>query len=410
MRSVCENDYPGRPRVCLYSTPADDAAGRQPPDLDRHGDDRAQARHRPHHRGRAGHHRRHRSTTVAEAPVLGRASGRRDARGHGFVEPGHARPLGLIDKVQASTLDEAGVEAAVARVPARARAARRLRRCAATRSARTGASSRAGCPRSRTISTTAISTSRRSRSCAGAGSPSSPRVVEAGQARGARRHLRVDRRAEVLPRAASSAREFLQSMRLGRARAAAFPTATRCRAQVCAACGTIHYQNPKVVVGLPAGLGGAACCCASARSSRACGLWTLPAGFLENGETIVCGRRARDARGSATRASTIGELYTVISLPQINQVYVMFRARLLDLDFGPGPGEPRGAPVRRGRHPVGALAFRTITRTLRNFFLDRKLGAFPLRVCALERGRRCRPTCRARLDANCGCLRLPEPP
>ncbi len=71
----------------------------------------------------------------------------------------------------------------------------------------------------------------------------------------------------------------------------------------------------------------------------------------------------------------VGDLYTLISLPQINQVYVMFRARLIDLDFGPGPESLEVALFDEADIPWETLAFRTIARTLRNYFLDRKLGA-----------------------------------
>ena len=81
----------------------------------------------------------------------------------------------------------------------------------------------------------------------------------------------------------------------------------------------------------------------------------------------------------------IGDLYTMISLPHISQIYVMFRARLLDLDFGPGTESLEVRLFREEDVPWGDLAFRTITRTLRNYFLDRKLGAFPVHVSALEK-------------------------
>ena len=81
----------------------------------------------------------------------------------------------------------------------------------------------------------------------------------------------------------------------------------------------------------------------------------------------------------------VGELYTVISLPQINQIYVMFRARLAALDFGPGPESLDVRLFDEDDVPWDELAFRTITRTLRNYFLDRKLGGFPVHVSALER-------------------------
>ena len=114
------------------------------------------------------------------------------------------------------------------------------------------------------------------------------------------------------------------------------------------------------------------------------GLWTLPAGFLENGETVVAGAQ-RETFEEASARVDIGELYTLISLPQINQVYMVFRARLKDLDFGPGPESLEVRLFDETEVPWQQLAFRTIGRTLRNWFLDRKLGSFPLHVSSLER-------------------------
>ncbi len=121
---------------------------------------------------------------------------------------------------------------------------------------------------------------------------------------------------------------------------------------VCGKCGTIHYQNPKVVVGCLPEWDGQVLLCKRAIEPRL-GLWTLPAGFLENGETLVAGALRETPRRRA-RGVEVDELYTVISLPHINQVYVMFRARLLDLDFGPGPESLEVRAVRRGGHAVGA--------------------------------------------------------
>ena len=153
--------------------------------------------------------------------------------------------------------------------------------------------------------------------------------------------------------------------------------------RVCAACGAIHYQNPKVVVGCLPVWDEKVLLCKRAIEPRL-GLWTLPAGFLENGETIFAGA-ARETEEEARARVEIGPLYTVISLPHISQIYVMFRARLLDLDFGPGPESLEVRLFEEEEIPWSGLAFRTITRTLRNYFLDRKLGAFPTRVSALEK-------------------------
>jgi ADP-ribose pyrophosphatase YjhB (NUDIX family) len=152
---------------------------------------------------------------------------------------------------------------------------------------------------------------------------------------------------------------------------------------VCSNCGTIHYQNPKVVVGCLPDWEGKVLLCRRAIDPRR-GLWTLPAGFLENGETILAGA-ARETAEEARARVEVGALYTVISLPQINQVYVMFRARLLDLGFGPGSESLDVRLFDEDAIPWNELAFRTIARTLRNYFLDRKLGEFTVHVSALER-------------------------
>jgi ADP-ribose pyrophosphatase YjhB (NUDIX family) len=161
------------------------------------------------------------------------------------------------------------------------------------------------------------------------------------------------------------------------------PDGDNMRRQVCAACGTIHYQNPKIVVGCLPEWDDQVLLCKRAIEPRY-GLWTLPAGFLENGETVVAGA-IRETLEEASARVAIGELYTMISLPHISQVYVMFRAQLADLDFGPGPESLEVRLFREDEIPWEDLAFRTIARTLRNYFLDRKLGTFRTRVSALER-------------------------
>ena len=152
---------------------------------------------------------------------------------------------------------------------------------------------------------------------------------------------------------------------------------------VCGACGEIHYQNPKIVVGCLPEHDGRILLCKRAIEPRH-GLWTLPAGFLENHETVEAGA-LRETLEEASARVHLGELYTLISLPQLSQVYMVFRARLADLDFGPGPESLEVRLFEEHEVPWERIAFRTIGRTLRNFFLDRKLGAFPLRVSALER-------------------------
>lgn len=152
---------------------------------------------------------------------------------------------------------------------------------------------------------------------------------------------------------------------------------------VCANCGTIHYQNPKIVVGCLPEWEGRVLLCKRAIEPRY-GLWTLPAGFLENGETVTAGA-IRETLEEAQARVEVQDLYTMISLPHINQVYMMFRARLSDLGFGPGEESLEVRLFDEAEIPWEALAFRTIARTLRIFYLDRKLGSFPVRVSSLER-------------------------
>ena len=152
---------------------------------------------------------------------------------------------------------------------------------------------------------------------------------------------------------------------------------------VCEACGTIHYQNPKVVVGCLPEWEGRVLLCKRAIEPRL-GLWTLPAGFLENGETLANGA-LRETLEEAHARVALGELYTVISLPMINQVYMMFRARLQDLGFGRGTESLEVRLFDESEIPWESLAFRTIARTLRNHFLDRRLGESVVRVSAIER-------------------------
>ncbi|HEY7788724.1 MAG TPA: NUDIX hydrolase [Casimicrobiaceae bacterium] len=152
---------------------------------------------------------------------------------------------------------------------------------------------------------------------------------------------------------------------------------------ICADCGTIHYQNPKVVVGCLPERGERILLCKRAIEPRY-GLWTLPAGFLENGETLADGALRETIEEAAARVE-IGDLYTVISLPRINQVYMMFRARLTDRGYGPGPESLEVRLFEESEIPWESIAFRTIARTLRNYFLDRRLGVFTMHVSAIER-------------------------
>src|SRR3954465_4762974 len=143
---------------------------------------------------------------------------------------------------------------------------------------------------------------------------------------------------------------------------------------VCDACGTIHYQNPKLVVGCIPVHGDRILICKRAIEPRY-GLWTLPAGFMENEESAAEGA-AREALEEANARVDIEDLYTVYSIPHISQVYMMFRARLLDTDVSPGVESLEVKLVREDEIPWDQLAFKMVQRTLQHFIEDRRNGSF----------------------------------
>ena len=143
---------------------------------------------------------------------------------------------------------------------------------------------------------------------------------------------------------------------------------------VCDACGAIHYQNPKIVVGCLPAHGDRILICKRAIEPRY-GLWTLPAGFMELDESASEGA-AREALEEANARVEIEDLYTVYSIPHISQVYMMFRARLLDTDVSPGVESLEVKLVREEEIPWDQLAFAMVKRTLEHYLEDRKRGTF----------------------------------
>ena len=143
---------------------------------------------------------------------------------------------------------------------------------------------------------------------------------------------------------------------------------------VCEACGTIHYRNPKIVVGCLATHGGEVLLCRRAIEPRL-GLWTLPAGFMENGETTAAAA-ARETLEEAGARIELGEPFSLISVPYVNQVHLFYRARLLDLDFKAGEESLEVALYEEAAIPWQDIAFRTVAATLRHWFADRGRGSF----------------------------------
>ncbi|MBK1704423.1 NUDIX hydrolase [Halochromatium glycolicum] len=152
---------------------------------------------------------------------------------------------------------------------------------------------------------------------------------------------------------------------------------------VCQDCGTIHYQNPKIVVGCIPEWGDRLLLCRRAIEPRY-GLWTLPAGFMENGETVQQGA-ARETFEEAEARVEVGALYALFNLPHINQVYMLFRARLLAPEFGPGSESLEAELMTEAEIPWEEIAFPVIQESLQLYFRDRAAGRFPLRAGSIRR-------------------------
>ena len=149
---------------------------------------------------------------------------------------------------------------------------------------------------------------------------------------------------------------------------------------VCDRCGAIHYVNPKVVAGCLVATDDAVLLCRRGIEPRK-GLWTLPAGFLELGETTAEGAR-RETREEANADVAIDGLYTIFNLPHISQVYFFFRASFRDAEHTFAPGEETIDARLWQEHeiPWERLAFPVVTNTLRHYFADRPCGRFPVRM------------------------------
>ena len=147
---------------------------------------------------------------------------------------------------------------------------------------------------------------------------------------------------------------------------------------VCTACGEIHYQNPKLVTGCIPEWEDQVLLCRRAIEPRY-GLWTLPAGFMENEESAQQGA-ARETMEEANARVSIEQLYTTFNLPHISQVYLLFRGSLDAPDFSPGSESLDVALFREEEIPWSELAFPVVRETLKHYFQDRERGVFIPRV------------------------------
>lgn len=155
---------------------------------------------------------------------------------------------------------------------------------------------------------------------------------------------------------------------------------------ICVSCEAIHYINPRVIVGCLPVHEGKVLLCRRAIEPRK-NYWTLPAGFMENGETSMAGA-ARETWEEAHAHATDLELYRIFDVPHISQVYMFYRCHLQGGEYGVGPESLESALFPEADIPWDEIAFPVVREALREYFDDVRAGRFPVRVSAIERMKR----------------------
>ena len=171
-----------------------------------------------------------------------------------------------------------------------------------------------------------------------------------------------------------SARSFKHCKVCGGATVYAVPADDNRERATCSVCGNVHYENPLNVVGTVPTWGDQVLLCRRNIEPRY-GLWTLPAGFMELGETVEQGA-ARETDEEAGAHFEMQGLLTVLSVVRVGQVHLYFRARLLDTVFAPGPETIEAQLFTEDEIPWDELAFRTVRETLKHYFADKRRGQF----------------------------------
>src|SRR5262245_45190069 len=152
---------------------------------------------------------------------------------------------------------------------------------------------------------------------------------------------------------------------------------------VCTVCHTIHYQNPRMVVGCIIEEQGKILLCKRAIEPRH-GYWTVPAGFLELGESTVQGAIRETYEEAQARVQVIAP-YAHFDIPYIGQAYIFYRARLLGPEFGPGTESLEVKLVPPEEIPWEALAFQVVRVSLEFYMQDSKLGVFRMHHGVISR-------------------------
>lgn len=147
---------------------------------------------------------------------------------------------------------------------------------------------------------------------------------------------------------------------------------------VCTHCEIIHYQNPKIVAGTIPIFEGKILLCRRAIEPRL-GYWTLPAGFMENQET-TSEAALRETLEEAEATVELEGLYTVMNVPQVDQVHIFFRARLIDDHFGAGEETLEAKLFEPKNIPWDEISFPTVFQTLKHYIDDLQSNHYPVHV------------------------------
>lgn len=151
---------------------------------------------------------------------------------------------------------------------------------------------------------------------------------------------------------------------------------------VCPACGHIQYENPRNIVGTLPVWEDKILLCRRAIEPRH-GFWTLPAGFMELGETTAEGA-LRETREEAGVEVELGGLYCVANVRPADQVYLLYRARILQPHWDPGPETLEARLFDAAEVPWDALAFRTVHEALRRHFAELRDGSRSVHVFDID--------------------------
>lgn len=151
---------------------------------------------------------------------------------------------------------------------------------------------------------------------------------------------------------------------------------------ICTACNLVHYENPLNVVGTVPHFGERVLLCKRNIEPRK-GKWTLPAGFMELGESTSEGA-ARETIEEAGALFNMGELLTVMSVPRVGQVHLYYLAELTSDQFNPGFETQEARLFLESEIPWEELAFRTVQETLKHYFEDRQTGEFKVHAFNID--------------------------